>query len=229
MLKILQMIKSEHMTLHLILKILQNNYKLKLLTLHHKNNLCLHIKQQKNQHIKNIAHFVIEQITPSLLVSKNNEMMKINEMLMLDQNLHKTHLYITFVLLLMTKQNEIIHILEVEVLHGTTLRTNIIHKTDIALHPVIDLVMTKILLRHNTLDHDKIIINETQDPIVLLTDLLIDRLTDTTLVPDLDHAHIQETIKILQNLQLHTNHLQDQEILDFLDPVHTQILEIKSK
>ena len=31
----------------------------------------------------------IEQIVPSLLVSKNNEMMKTNEMQMLDQNLQK--------------------------------------------------------------------------------------------------------------------------------------------
>ena len=37
---------------------------------------------------KNIVHIVTEQITPSLLVSKNNERMKTNEMHMLDQNLH---------------------------------------------------------------------------------------------------------------------------------------------
>ena len=49
---------------------------------------------------KNIVHTVTEQITPSLLVSTNNEMMKTNEMLMLNQNLHKNHLYSTSVLLL---------------------------------------------------------------------------------------------------------------------------------
>ena len=38
---------------------------------------------------KNIVPTVTEQITPFLLASKNNEMMKTNEMLMLDQNLHK--------------------------------------------------------------------------------------------------------------------------------------------
>ena len=89
-----------------------------------------------------------------------------------------------------------IHNTEVEVLHGTTLTTKIIHKTDIVLHPEIYLVMTKILLLHNTLYHDVIIINATQDRIVLSTDLLIDLLTDTTLVLDIDHAHIQETIRI---------------------------------
>ena len=44
---------------------------------------------------KNIAHTVIEQINPFLLVSKNNEMMKTNEKHMLDLNLHKNLLYNT--------------------------------------------------------------------------------------------------------------------------------------
>ena len=57
---------------------------------------------------KNIAHTVIEQITPFLLVSKNNEMMKINEKHLLDQNLHKNHSFSTFVLLPMTEQNTMI-------------------------------------------------------------------------------------------------------------------------
>ena len=39
-------------------------------------------------------------------------------------------------------------------------------------------------------------------------------------------APIPETIN-LQNIQIHTDHLQDQENLDFLDPVHTPILETK--
>ena len=71
-------------------------------------------------------------------------MLKTNEMLMLDQNLQKNHLYSTFVLLLMTEQKDVIHDIEVEVLQGSTLTTKIIHKTDIVLHPQIDLVMTKI-------------------------------------------------------------------------------------
>ena len=60
----------------------------------------------------------------------------------------------------------------------------------------------------------------------LHTDLHIDLLIDTPLALDIDHAPIQETI-ILQNTQIHTNHLLDQEILDFLDPVNTPILETK--
>ena len=109
MLKTLQMTKLEHMILHLKSITLRNNYTPKLLNLHHKNNLCLlSLKTQItkiNLHIKNIVHIVTEQITQSLLVSKNNEMMKTIEILMLDQNLKKNHLYSTSVLLLMIEQN----------------------------------------------------------------------------------------------------------------------------
>ena len=48
---------------------------------------------------------VTEQITPFLLVSKNNDIMKKNEMLLLGQNLHRNHLYSTSVLLLTIEQN----------------------------------------------------------------------------------------------------------------------------
>ena len=62
---------------------------------------------------------------------------------------------------------------------------------------------------------------------VLHTDLHIDLLIDTTLVLDIDHALIQKNTTF-QNIQIHTDHLLDQEILDTLDPVHTPILETKS-
>ena len=66
-----------------------------------------------------------------------------------------------------------IHATEVEVLHEIINTTEItIHKTDIVLHLEIDSVMTRILLLHNTLDHDMIIIKEIRDPIALLTDIL---------------------------------------------------------
>ena len=68
----------------------------------------------KNKHAyKNIAANVIKQITPSLLVLKNNVMMKTKEMHLLDQNLLQSHLYSTFVFPQTTKQNDI----EVEVIH----------------------------------------------------------------------------------------------------------------
>ena len=221
------MTKLEHMILHLKLITLRNNYTLKLLNLHHKNNLCLlnqnTQKTKRNLHIKNIVHTVTEQITPSPLVSKHNEMMKTNEMLMLDQNLHKNHLYNTSVLLLMTEQKIMIIDIEVEVPHVITLTTKLIHKIDTVLHLEIDLVMTKVLLLHNTLDYDMIPTNAIHGLTVLHTDLRIDLLIDTTLALDIDHAHIQETI-ILTSILIHTDHLLDQEILNF----HTPILETKS-
>ena len=175
---------------------------------------------------KNNVPLVIEQIIPSLLVSKNNEMMKTNEMHMLDQNLHKNHLYSTFVLLPMIEQNTMIIVTEVEGHHETTLTTKIIHKIDTVLHLEIDLVMTKVLLLHNTLDHDMIPTNVIPGLTAPHTDPRTDLLIDTTLALDTDHAPIPETIN-LQNIQIHTDHLQDQENLDFLDPVHTPILETK--
>ena len=177
---------------------------------------------------KNIAHIVIEQIITSLLVSKNNEMMKTNEMHMLDQNLHRNHLYSTFVLLPMIEQNTMIIDIEVGVLHETTLTTKTIHKIDTVLHLEIeiDLVMTKVLLFHTTLDHDMIHTNVIPGPTVLPTDLHTDPHIDTTRVLDTDHAPIPETTNS-QNIQIHTDHLQDQETLDFLDLAHTPIPETK--
>ena len=184
-------------------------------------------KDPKNKNkpaYKNIAHIVIEQIILSLLVARNNEMMKTNEMHMLDQNLHKNHLYSTFVLLLMIEQNIMIIDTEVEVLHETTLTIKTIHKIDTVLHLKIDLVMTKVLVLHSTLDHDMILTNVTLSLTALHTDPLTDLLIDTIFALDTDHAHILETIN-LQNIQIHTDHLHDQENLDYLDLVHTPILE----
>ena len=186
------------------------------------------LTQPEDPNNKNIVHIVTEQITPSLLVSKNNEMMKTNEILMLDQNLQKNHLYSTSVLLLMIEQNTMIIDIEVEVPHVTTLTTKPIHKIDTVLHLEIDLATPpKVLLLHNTLDDDKILTNAIHCLTALHTDLRIDLLIDTTLALDIDHAPNQET-KFLQDIQIHTDHLLEQEILDFPDPVHIPLLEIKS-
>ena len=117
---------------------------------------------------------------------------------------------------------------EVEVPHETTLITKNIHKTDTVPHLEIetDFVMTKVLLLHTTPDQDMIHTNVILDLTVLLTDL-IDPHIDKTLVLDTDHAPIQE-ITNSPNTQIHIDHLQDQETLDFLDLAHTQIPEIKS-
>ena len=84
----------------------------------------------------------------------------------------------------------------------------LIHKTDITLRPEFDLVMTKVLLLHNTLDHDMTAIKEIHDPIALLTDLRTDPLSDMTFVIDIDHAPIQEITTILQDIHNKLNTIQ---------------------
>ena len=98
-----------------------------------KNNICLHNPETEitktNPHFKNTVSIVIKQITPSLLASKNNEMMKTNEMLTLDQNLLRNHLNSTFVLLPMIEQSDMIQDIEVEVHHEIIITTKIIFHT----------------------------------------------------------------------------------------------------
>ena len=147
---------------------------------------------------------------------------------MLDLNLHKNYSYNTFILLPMIEQNTMIIDTKAEVPHETTLTTKTIHKTDTVLHLEIeiDLVMTKVLLLHTTLDHDMIHTNVIPGLTVLLIDLHTDPHIDKTLVLDTDHAPIPE-ITNSQNIQIHTDHLQDQETLDFLDLAHTPFPETK--
>ena len=128
----------------------------------------------------------------------------------------------------MIEQSTMIIVKKVEVPHVTTLTTRPIHKIDTVLHLEINLAMTKVLLLHKTLDHDTILTNAIHCLTALHTNLRIDLPIDTTLALDIDHAPIRETI-ILQDIQIHTDHLLDQEILDFRDPVHTPILETKSR
>ena len=99
---------------------------------------------------------------------------------------------------------------EVEVPHETTPKTKIIHKIDTVLLLEIDLDMTKVVLLHSTLDHVMIRTNVTPGLTALHTDPHTDLRIDTTLALDIDHAPILE-ITNSQNIQLHTDHLQDQE------------------
>ena len=115
---------------------------------------------------------------------------------------------------------------EVEVPHETTLTTKPIHKINTVLHLEVDLVMTKVLLLHSTLDHDMIHTNMSPGLTALHTDPHTDLRINRTLALDIDHAPIPETTN-LQNIQVYTDHLQDQETLDFLDLVHTPIPETK--
>ena len=115
---------------------------------------------------------------------------------------------------------------EVEVPHETTLTIKTIHKIDTVLHLEIDSVMTKLILLHNTPDHDMILTNVIPGHTALHTDPRTELLIDTTLALDTDHAPIPETTNS-QNIQILTDHLQDRENLDFLDLAHTPIPETK--
>ena len=128
----------------------------------------------------------------------------------------------------MIEQNTMIIDAEIEVPHETTLTTKTIHKTDTVLHLEIeiDLVMTKVLLLHTTLDHDMIHTNVIPGLTVFLIELHTDPHIDKTLVLDTDHAPIPETTNS-QSIQVQIDQLQDQETLDFLDLAHTPIPEIK--
>ena len=116
---------------------------------------------------------------------------------------------------------------EVEVLHETTLIIEIIHRIDTVAHLEIDFIMTKVLLLHNTQDHNMTHTNAIHGLTVRHTELHIDLLIDQTLVLDIDHALTQENA-ISQNIQIRTDHLLDQETLDTLDLAQLLTLEIKS-
>ena len=120
MLETSQMPNLEHMILHYNWITIRINYKLKILTLHNKNNLCLHNLEIQITEIylliKNIVPIVIEQIILSLPVSKNGVMMKKKDKLTLDENLRKILLYSTFVHPPTIEQKDMIHATEAEVL-----------------------------------------------------------------------------------------------------------------
>ena len=118
--------------------------------------------------MKNIDHIAIEQIIPSLLVSRNNEMMKTKETSILDLNLLH-HLYNTSVPLLvkitLTEQTtnipnpmmdtvvEVHHVIVIQI-------AKLHHKVDIALTLETNKDMTELLLLHNLTDQDMTTIDE---------------------------------------------------------------------
>ena len=132
--------------------------------------------------------------------------MKTKEMPILEQNLLRNLLYSTFVLLPMIEQNDMIHNTEVEVHQEVIITIKItIHKTDIVLHPEIDLVMTRIILPHITHDHDMTITNEIRDPIARLTDPHTGPLIDVTLATDIDHVQRSSYSKDNNNFTKYTS------------------------
>ena len=88
--------------------------------------------------------------------------------------------------------------------------------------------MTKVLLPHNTHNHDMITLKEIPDHFARHTDPPIDPFIDVALVTDIDHVHIQEITTILQGTRLPLDHLH-QETLDLLDHGHISIPETNLK
>ena len=180
--------------------------------------------------MKNIAHIVLEQIILSLLVSKNNEIMKTNEMHMLDQNLQKSHLYSTLVLLQIIEQNIMIIDTEVEVPTSRDHSYNKNYSQN----------------RYRSTSRDRFSYDKSTTPPQYSRSRYdtYNRDSRSYRSPyrssyrspyrhnsrprylDTDHAPIPETTNS-QNIQIHTDHLQDQENLDFIDLAHTPIPETK--
>ena len=176
------------------------------MTLQLKNNLCLHnpkIQTTKtNLHIKNIAHTVIEQtihhsISACFRKQRHDEDKR-------DAYARSKSPQKSFVQYFRSPFNDRTKHYDSRYQSRSTSRDNsynkTIHKIDTVLHLEIDLVMTKVLLLHTTLDHDMIRTNVIPGLTVLHTDPPTDLLIDTTLALDADHAPIPE-ITNLQNIQ----------------------------
>ena len=131
-------------------------------------------------------------------------------------------MYSTFVLHIVAEQNETIRDIEVELHHVIIIIIETTtHKADIPLYLEITLFMTNVLLLHTIIVHDMTFTIEILDLIVLLTDPHNDHLVDMTLAKDTDSAPILE-ITTSQKIRPHSDHLQDQKILEILDLDHTQ-------
>ena len=161
-------------------------------------------------------------------------MMKTGVMFMHDQNLLRNLLYNISVRFPMTRhqgmtQDQLtIQIdIAVEVHLVITIREITILNIDNDLHLKLVTITIEILLLHITLDHVMISIKETLALIVHYTRLLIDHLTHVIHVPDTNPDLIPGKITSKDTL-LQTDLLQDLEIPDILDLVHTLIHEIKS-
>ena len=169
---------------------------------------------------KNIVHIVIEQITPSLLVSRNNEMMKTEETPMLDLNLLKNYFYNTSVLLLVpiiftehitNLHNPMIYTV-VEVHHVIVIQIELLHrKIDIVFTLETDRDMTELLLLHNFTDQDMTTIDQIHVPIVHHTDLHLDHHIDIIHTIDINHVL---TLEIFHNTLRHIDLLLNHDSLD---------------
>ena len=102
----------------------------------------------------------------------------------------------------------------VEVHHETSIIQKItLHRTDTVLHHEIKIIMTETLLLKIIHVLDMITIDDILDPIAHLIEHT-DHLRDAILVQNIDHVLFLETT-ILQNILLHIDLIQDQEIFIF--------------
>ena len=184
---------------------------------------------KQNPLTKSIAPIVIEQVTLSQPVSKNNEMLKINVILMHDQSHLKNLLYNIFVLLPMIKhqdktQDQMTIPLDiiVEVHLDMIIKNPIILNIDNDLLLELATILIELLLLHIIPGLGLTTIKEIIVHIVHLTD----HLTDVIHVPDIN-LHLTPEITIFEDILLLTDRHPDLEILDTLDLVHILIHETK--
>ena len=182
---------------------------------------------------KSFGPIVPEQITLSMLVSKNNEMLKINVILMHDQSFLKNLLYNIFVLPPRIKhqdtiQDQVTIPLDIVVeIHLVMITKNpIILNIDNALLLELATIMIELLLLHITPGLVMTTINEILAHIVQHTDLLTDHLTDVIGVPDIN-LDLTPEITAFKDTLLLTDPRPDLEILDILDLVHILIHETR--
>ena len=169
MLKTLQMTKREHMILHITKQL-------------HAQTLEPALQEQlmftqpedpnnkKNLHIKDIVHIVTEQTTPSLLVSKKQR----DEEDKRDAYARSKSPQKLFVRYFRSPSNDRTQNYDNRYRSPSTSRNNSYNKIDTVPHLEIDLVMTKVLLLHNTLDHDMILTSAIHGLTVLHRDLRIE-------------------------------------------------------
>ena len=158
----------------------------------------------------------------------------IKERHMRDQCLHRSLSYNISGLTVTINQTELLtkqmttttdHVAEAHHETTTILKTTP-HNTDTVLHHKIGITMTEVILLKITLVHVMIIMNETLGCFVLLIEHT-DHLTDAISILDAGPVLIQG-LTILHDSFLHSDLLQDQEILGILDPALALTQERKS-
>ena len=168
---------------------------------------------------KNTAPIAIEQIILSLLVSKNNEMMKINAILMQDQNPLKNHLYNISVPPPMIKHKDMIQD-QLNTPHDTVVEVRPVMTTkDIIDNDLLQeraIITIELPLLHITFDLVMTTIAEILVDIVHHIDPPTNHLIDVIHVPVTNVDHTQE-ITTFQDTLLLIDYCLDLEILDILD------------